>query len=60
MGLGEELDQVARRVLQQGLTSAAPLDDLAAQRGSGALDPVDRRVQVVDADLEAVPATRLR
>src|SRR5215217_3909458 len=55
----EELDGVTRRILEQDLAAAAAGHDLAAKAGAGSAQPLDLGVEVVDLDLEAVPAARL-
>ena len=56
----EQLDRVARGVVDEHLTPAVALDDLAAQRRARLAEPRDHCIEVVELELDAVPATGLR
>src|SRR3954463_909190 len=55
----EELDRVAGRVLEQDLPAAWPADDVVAERQGGGPQPVDLGADVLDDEVDAVPASRL-
>ena len=52
----EELDDVAGRILEQDLLAAGPFDDVVAERRAGVAEPGDLGVDVVDDEVDAVPA----
>ena len=56
LGGREQLDQVARRVGEQDLTTARAGDDIAAERESGVAQPGDLGVQVIDHEVDPVAA----
>src|SRR4029077_14866935 len=56
----EQLDRIARWVLEQDLRAAGPLDDLVAEPNAGSSQPLDLRVDVVDEEVNSIPAARLR
>src|SRR5262244_2183967 len=52
----EKLDRIARRVLQQDLRAAWSGDDVVAERHPGAAQSSDLARQVVDDEVDAIPA----
>ena len=54
----EQFDEVAGGVGEQDLASAGAGDDVAAEGQSGAAEPVDLGVEVVDDEVDAVAARR--
>ena len=54
----EELDRVAGGILDQHLRAARPAQRLVPEADAGGSQPVGERVDVVDLEHEAVPATR--
>src|SRR5215203_2086972 len=56
----EELDRVARGVFEQDLPAAGAADDVVAERQAGGPQPLDLGRDVVDDEVDAVPASRLR
>src|SRR3954447_18528300 len=56
----EELDRVAGGVLEQDLPAARPADDVVAERQAGRPQPIDLGPDVLDDEMDAVPASRLR
>ena len=56
----EELDGVARRVLDEDLPAADAGDDLVAEARARGAQTLDRRLEVVDLEREPVPAARAR
>jgi len=52
----EQLDQVASRIGDQDLASAGSRDDLAAKGDSSGTEPVDLAVEVVEDQVDAIPA----
>src|SRR4051812_27761151 len=55
----EQLDEIARRVLEQNLLTAATGDDLVAEVRTGRVQLGDEALEIVDVELDTVPATRL-
>src|SRR5215208_491304 len=56
----EELDRVAGRILEQNLLAARTGDDVVAERQPGGAEPFDLGRDVLDDEVDAVPASRLR
>jgi hypothetical protein len=56
----EQLDRVARRVLEQDLFAPDAGDDLVAEPGAVLTQPCDGRLDVVDLELKAIPPSGLR
>jgi hypothetical protein len=56
----EYLHWVTRWIFSKDLMPGRPLDDLAAETHTLRPEPLDRRTDVLDRYLEAVPATRSR
>src|SRR3954469_24886373 len=56
----EELDRVAGGVLEQDLPPAGPGDDVVAECQAGGAQAVDLIRDVLDDEVDAVPAARLR
>src|SRR5262249_6402557 len=56
----KELDEIAGRVLQQDLRSARPGHDVVAELDAGGAQPRDLRRNIVDNEVNAVPATGTR
>ena len=54
----EEFDDIAGGVLQQDLFAAWPFDDVVAKRSPGGTQSGDLRVDVIDNQVDAVPAPR--
>src|SRR5919109_287512 len=56
----EELDRVARGVVEQDLPAAGTGDDVVAEGQAGGAQALDLRRAVVDDEVDAVPASGLR
>src|SRR5206468_3639775 len=56
----EQLDRIARRVLEQDLLAAVAEDDVTAEARAGRTEPLDLVRKVFDLELDAVPASGLR
>src|SRR5712691_11416021 len=54
----EQLDRIAGRIVDEDLPSAPPGHDLAAEPAAGALQPRDGGRQVVELELDSIPAAR--
>ena len=54
----EQFDRVAGRVLEQDLLAARAGDDVVAERQPGGAQPLDLGGDVVDDQMDAVPAAR--
>jgi hypothetical protein len=54
----EELDRVARGVVEQDLPAARAADDLVSELDVGGTEPFDLGVDVVHDKVDAVPAAR--
>src|SRR2546428_2187819 len=52
----EELDRVSGRVVEQDLRAAGSLDDIVAEAEPGGAQPGDLGLDVVDDQVDAVPA----
>src|SRR5215213_4012349 len=55
----EELDRVARRVLEQNLAAAPPRDDVVTEASPSLPQRLDLALEVCDLDLETIPAPGL-
>src|SRR5438132_2326740 len=63
MGLGRPLKQlhnVAGRVLDENLRASRAPHDLVSERGSGILESLNTRLDIIDFDHEPIPAARFR
>ncbi|MGW1738695.1 hypothetical protein ACWCPQ_07755 [Nocardia sp. NPDC001965] len=56
----EQFDEVARRVLPEDLSSAEAADDVVAEADTGRREPFDFGGDVVDDEMDTVPAAGLR
>src|SRR6185312_10434789 len=56
----EQLDRIPGRVLDEDLLAADAGHDLVTEAGAGVTELRDQRLDVLDLELEAVPATGLR
>lgn len=56
----EELDRVARRILDEDLLAADPDDDLVAEVDAALTQAPDKPFQIVYLELKTIPAARLR
>src|SRR5688500_15119534 len=56
----EQLDRVARRVVEQDLAAAGATDDVVANPEAGGPEPVDLGVDIGHDEVDAVPAPWLR
>ena len=55
-----QLDEIAGRIDQQNLGAAGPGHDLVAELNTAATQPLDLGGEVVDDEMDAVPAARPR
>ena len=55
----EELDRVARRVVEQNLAAAPPNDDVVTEASPSLPERLDVALEVCDLDLETIPAPGL-
>src|SRR5262249_33767368 len=56
-GVGlEQLDEISRWVFQQDLLAARALHDRVAEMRAPGPEPIDARIEIVDAEVNAVPA----
>src|SRR6266487_1120948 len=56
----KEFDGVARRVVQQNLFASIPIHDVVAKRCTARTQRLDETCEVIDFDLDAIPAPRRR
>src|SRR3954454_2219281 len=52
----KQLDRIAGGVLEEDLLAAGPVDDLVAERHAGRAQPLDVGGDVVDDEVDAIPA----